>query len=277
MPESAGRVSQRFDQAAQNYTSQASLQQTIATQLIHRMLNTKIYHACPVLIDLGCGPATYAYHLQQLEPKALIGLDQSMRMLNKVKAHGLTRIAADIRQLPFKAASIDGVFSSYALQWVDFKSVIQRIFSLVRPGGWFVLAVPEQGSLQELRAAWAQIDTYQHVNHFVDYASVISQSDWHLDAVQYSDTRLVYPNLKMLMQHIKSVGANTKITQPRRQRQGLLSRGQWQQLQAAYTTCSAADLRQDRALSAQCRSLLHHQDQWLPLTYRTGYYRLLRT
>ncbi len=72
-----------------------------------------------------------------------------------------------LKKLPVADRSHDLAFSSLALQWCDDLSVpLNELKRVVRPGGMIFFTTLVDGSLDELKKAWAQIDHYQHVNEF---------------------------------------------------------------------------------------------------------------
>jgi demethylmenaquinone methyltransferase/2-methoxy-6-polyprenyl-1,4-benzoquinol methylase len=109
--------------------------------------------------DLACGPGEFCRELHRQGYRA-IGVDSSAGML--ARAHGADELVrADILDLPFAAASVDGVTSGFALRnVVDIARSAAEMARVVRPGGR--LAVVD---LAEPRAAtrWLQSTWIDHV------------------------------------------------------------------------------------------------------------------
>lgn len=89
-------------------------------------------------LDAGCGAGTYSRMLVE-QGARVVGVDYSELAVTKARARGEVRaqyVVADVRRLPFRAASFDGVVCFGVMQALaDPRPAIVELVSLVRPGG----------------------------------------------------------------------------------------------------------------------------------------------
>jgi SAM-dependent methyltransferase len=96
-----------------------------------------------LIADVGCGPG---HELRLLRQRGLrvVGLDLSMGQL---RTGGLPGVAqADMRRLPLRTESVDGVWCQAALLHVPYSAVpavLMEFARVVRPGGVLFLSVAE--------------------------------------------------------------------------------------------------------------------------------------
>jgi malonyl-CoA O-methyltransferase len=148
--------------------------------------------------------------------------------------HRFERICGDATRLPFGDNTIDVVFSSLMLQWCDLDEAFSEVRRVLTPEGLFIFSTFGPDTLKELRAAWAQVDGYNHVNHFLDMHDVgdalvragLSEPVLDVDRLQvtYSDTTA-------LMRDLKAIGAHN-VTAGRSR--GLTGKSRMQQMRSAY-------------------------------------------
>ncbi len=93
--------------------------------------------------DVGCGPGALTGHLvdRGLEPH---GVDLSPEMVRVARRDhpGFRFSVADVRELPFRDASLDGVVAWYSLMYLapdDRPRAFGEIARVVRPGGYVVI------------------------------------------------------------------------------------------------------------------------------------------
>ena len=132
------------------------------------------------MLDLGCGTGEAFAELGRRFPSAsLVGIDIAQAMLERARARTpawkrLLRAAspglvcADAERLPLAAASTQAVFSNLALQWCRPEAVFAEIARVLDTGGLFIFSTFGPDTLKELRAAFAAVDAYEHVNPFID-------------------------------------------------------------------------------------------------------------
>lgn len=242
-------MAQNFAAAAQHYDDVAVLQRQTADELLERLSLMKISPA--TILDLGAGTGRNLALLHRRYPNArLIALDIAAEMLLQARGRfdrergGLRRwlttqrplqlIRGDAEQLPLADASVDMVFANLALQWCQPQLSFSEIARVLRPGGLLMYTTLGPGTLIELRQAWAEVDSYPHVNAFVDMHEVgdammaSGLRDGVLDVEPYT---LHYPTARAMMQDLKLLGARNVN---RGRRRGLTGKGHMQQVIAAY-------------------------------------------
>ena len=92
-----------------------------------------------------------------------LGIDLAVPMLKLARKAGgfwrpLSVACGDAAALPLPDASVDLLFSSLCLQWLDdVPAVLNEFRRVLRPGGRMMLATFGPQTLIELRDAWAQM------------------------------------------------------------------------------------------------------------------------
>ncbi|MGL4751549.1 MAG: malonyl-ACP O-methyltransferase BioC [Aeromonadaceae bacterium] len=245
----------RFGHAAQHYDRYARFQQDVGQHLLSLIPDGK--HE--VVLDLGCGTGFFLQSLQPLSEQ-LLALDLASGMLHQARQRHQQALflCGDAEQLPLAAASLDVVFSSLAIQWChSYTDLLAELYRVIRPGGYLVFATLCQGSLDELRRAWACLDSFDHVNHFVPEPQLRTWSEQQGFRCVHWESRkhgLQYQNLRDLLMGLKGIGAS-QVSGVRQG--GLGGRERLRRLECAY--------EQQRDLSG-----------FLPLSYEVCYGVLVR-
>ena len=167
-------VRRRFDIAAKSFDHADFVHEVARNALLER-LRPMLVDARAV-IDLGSATGSSTDLLSRLFRRALIiPVDLSLAMLAAAQRKQgwfsrRTGVQADANLLPFADGSIDVVFSSLMLPWIDEP---QRVFSevarVIRKGGLFSFATLGPDSLRQLRNAWDRLDPGgRHVRRFAD-------------------------------------------------------------------------------------------------------------
>jgi len=232
-------VRSSFDRASGSYESAARLQRTVADELLERL---ESFRAAPqVVLDLGAGTGRATAQLRRrFRGAQVIGLDLSLGMLTQARRHlklwqRFARVCADAQRLPLRTGSVDLVFSSLMLQWCEpLDAALAEVRRVLRAGGLFLFSTLGPATLQELRAAWAAADGYNHVNHFLDVhdvGSALMRAGLAEPVLDVDHHELRYPDTLTLMRDLKALGAhNVTAGRPRT----LLGRQHLQRMQAAY-------------------------------------------
>lgn len=110
----------------------------LAEWLTHLPANARI-------LDLGCGGGQDAADLQRLG-YGVVGLDRTSALLSagRDRYRSLPLVLADLRQLPFTAASFDGLWAAASLMHLPkpaARRVLSDLYRLTRPGGLFAATV----------------------------------------------------------------------------------------------------------------------------------------
>lgn len=153
MPASVART---FSRAARTYGPAAAVQQAVAGTCAAR---------CPAgetgrVLDVGAGTGFLARALApRLAWRTYVALDLSPAMLraHRQNAPDALAVAADGEAAPFPPACFDLLVSASTLQWfTNPERSLPALLSLLRPGGFFSLAIYTHGTLAELAAASAE-------------------------------------------------------------------------------------------------------------------------
>lgn len=224
-------IARHFGRARESYEQAARLQRVVAAKAL-----TLLTPTAGLLLDLGSGPGWFHPKLKQ-HCADLIALDLSFDMLQKTSAAQQAALVcqADAQFLPVASESIDRVFSSLMLQWCEQPElVLHEINRVLRPGGSAVISTLLDGTLQEFKQAWSEVDQHQHINQFLplDFYKQPERQYPHLGLQLQTETvQLQYPDVLALARELKDLGANT-VTQGRNK--ALTGKKRWQQVQQAY-------------------------------------------
>lgn len=224
-PFDSRQVRRAFSRAAPDYAATAVLQAEVRARLLEQL--DYLQRPPQRMLDLGCGPAAASKLLRQRWPKAeLIALDLALPMLREAERQfswrrRFERVCADARALPVAEQSVDLIFSNLCVQWIeDLPALFAEWRRVLRPGGLVLLSTFTQGTLQELREAFAAADDGRP--HVSPFASIQNVGDALLgagfrDPVLDSDRfTLTYPDARELMRELKAIGAANADSQRRR-------------------------------------------------------------
>lgn len=205
-------IAQSFGKAAQTYDAVAHFQRWAGSVLLEKIPDFQV----KTVLDLGCGTGFFCPLLSERFLKAdYIGLDLSERMVNYARGHHPRSghwLAGDAENLALKDASVDLVFSSLAIQWcADLPGLMKEIQRVLAPGGIFVFSTLLDGTLAELKHAWANVDAKQHVNSFFlreHYRQAIESSGLKTRLLDSERHALHYTKVTELMRELKALGAH---------------------------------------------------------------------
>ncbi|PKM13073.1 MAG: malonyl-[acyl-carrier protein] O-methyltransferase BioC [Gammaproteobacteria bacterium HGW-Gammaproteobacteria-3] len=232
------KIRQSFGAASASYDTVARLQRTVGRQLL------KTGRLCGVsgtILDLGCGTGFLTAGLLQFtRVEHVLALDMALPMLQKTRqrlkgATAVSYLCADAEHLALAPDSMDRIFSNLALQWCrDLPTVFSACRTILKPGGALVFSTFGPQTLGELKQAWAQVDTCNHVNAFYEANELIR----FLTAAGFTGIQLetrclrpAYPSVLALMQELKAIGARNAANGRNKQ---ITSKRQMQQMIAAY-------------------------------------------
>lgn len=229
-----------FGRAAPNYAAVAALQREVETRLLEQLDYLDERQPARIL-DLGSGPGRASGAMKKRWPKAeVIAVDAALPMLRQVPKHTrfwrpVKRVCADVSSLPFADQSVDVIFSSLCLQWLDdLPAALVEFRRVLRPGGLLLFSTFGPDTLLELREAYESIGEVPPLSPFAaiqqvgDAMMAAGFKDPVLDRDRYT---LTYPDLRALMQELRAIGAGDAR---RDRRRGLGGRGRLQRVTAAY-------------------------------------------
>lgn len=231
-------VRRSFDRAAAGFDAAAVLHAEVRAQLLERLELTDL--APRVIVDAGAGTGHASRALKRRYPKAsVLALDLSLGMLRAARRQHswrrpFARICASAERLPLADGSVDLILSNLMLQWCDPDAVFAEFRRALAPRGFFSFTSLGPDTLQELRAAWGQVDSHSHVNHFVDMhdlGDALVRAGFAVPVLDVERYTLTYTEVRRLAADLKAVGAhNATAGRPR----GLTGRRKFAALQSAY-------------------------------------------
>jgi malonyl-CoA O-methyltransferase len=252
-----------FEKAAGTYDDAAVLQNEIGDRLMERLDYIRLQPRR--VLDLGSGTGVFTRALMKRYRKAdVVALDIAQPMLQRVKQRaGWLRkpgcVCGDTESLPFADDSFDFIFSNLMLQWcTDLEATFVELRRVLAPGGLLMFTTFGPDTLMELRASWAAVDGYTHVNSFIDLHDVgdsLLHTRWAEPVMDSERITVTYRELRTLMQDLKHIGAhNVTSGRPR----GLTGKRHLQQLVEAYEP-----FREDGVLPASYEVVYGHA--WSPV------------
>ncbi|MBG9993728.1 methyltransferase domain-containing protein [Pseudoalteromonas sp. NZS127_1] len=223
----------KFSKAADGYSKHANVQKQAASDLF-KLINTQQHNKNKVCVDLGAGPLVNTHSLQNIFG-SVIAMDLSISML-KSSALKAPRICADMDNLPLQANSVDVIYSNFAVQWsANFEKLMQSLYRALKPGGKAYISTVVSGSLNEIKSAFAALDSNSHINTF-NSEFYINQSVQKAGFIINSAQKVVYTDTYSTpLQAIKSIKAIGATTQNHSNtRRGLLTKSALQHVFNAY-------------------------------------------
>jgi malonyl-CoA O-methyltransferase len=222
-----------FDKAADAYDAVATVQRAACDRLL--ALATGQPSAPRRILDAGCGTGYALAGLARAYPAAtLFALDFAPAMLRRHPPGLALPVCADLENLPIADASLDALWSSYALQWCNPRRALPELARALAPGGRLWIATLGPGTLTELRDAFRHVDDDEHVLRFQPPEVVADAAESAGLRVLDSDRDTLHawaPDLRSLLTDIKTLGAH-QTGAPRRR--APLGKSAWARLSAAY-------------------------------------------
>lgn len=246
----SGRLDKRavrraFERAAQTYDRAAVLQREVCNRMLERLTLMKVRPR--YVLDAGCGTGYAAIPLARRFPGAkLIELDIAEPMVRRARAartwwmrlsgraYSLA-VCGDNEFLPIRSGSCDLVWSNLALQWAqELPAVLREMQRVLAPGGLLMFSTFGPDTLKELRAAFARVDTREHVSRFVDMHDIgdmLVESGLADPVMDMDQFTLTYARVHDLMRELKALGAHNANEQRAR---GLTGRRSFAQVEQDY-------------------------------------------
>ena len=205
-----------FERASSRYDSSAHLQTRVAEELLERLAAFRFEPR--TVLDLGSGTGRVTRELKRRYPRAqVIALDLAPGMLREARRHQnlwrrFARVCGDALRLPLKDASIDVLFSSLMLQWCEpLDAALAEVRRVLKGSGFFAFSTFGPDTLHELRSAWAEVDGYNHVNHFPDMHEVgdaLVRAGLMEPVLDADRIEVGYGDALELMRDLKAIGAH---------------------------------------------------------------------
>ncbi len=226
------QVAAAFGRAADGYDASARLQHEVADQLLQRVVPGP-----GILLDAGCGTAAATARLAERADHVIaVDLAAAMLRYGREKYPQLQSwLVADLEHLPLAAASVEGIFSSLAVQWCTaVAGFLDGWYRVLKPGGKVYVATLGPQTLCELRASFAMATSYRHVNQFVSADMLTQQAQragYSLLECQVENKVMRYAQLRELLRDLKNIGAQTVLGG---RMPGLMGPARFRKIEQAY-------------------------------------------
>lgn len=232
------KVKQAFSAASTTYDGVADLQRSVGRALLHTADTANLNGT---LLDLGCGTGFLTAELLSLTRCGhIVALDIALPMLQTArrklanKGH-VSYVCADGECLPLREDSVDAVFSNLALQWCrDLDTVFGGLKRVLKPGGRLAVSIFGTETLKELKAAWASVDGYSHVNDFYSkeqLEAALRQAGFTNISFAAQTYLPRYESVQALMRELKQIGAHHVLAG---RHKGLTGKTAMRRMMAAY-------------------------------------------
>lgn len=206
-------VQRKFDRAAPTYAAAAILQETVTQRLLQRLEYIRLQPAC--VLDLASGTGFALAGLRRLYPKAQhLALDLSFSMLQQQARprwrRNPARICADMQRLPLASQSVDLVFCSLGLQWLEHPRVLfEELARVLAPDGLLMLTSLGPDTHRELRTAWQSVDDQNHVHQQMDLHALgdgLVASGLREPVVDCQNLSVQYTSVESLLRDLRDTG-----------------------------------------------------------------------
>lgn len=226
-------VRRAFRRAAEHYAGRDFLHAEIRARLLERLRFVDL--AVQTAVDLGAGPPAATADLAQLLPDSrIIAIDSVAEMLG-TGVQPWIRLCAEATRLPLATGSVDLVSTGMLLHWCDDPlAVLGEIRRILRFPGLLLFSTLGPDTLQELRAAWSQVDGCTHTLHFTDMHDIgdaLIGAGFREPVVECERITVTYRDIRRLVTDLRAVGA-TDLGAGRRR--SLTPRGHWNAMLEAY-------------------------------------------
>jgi malonyl-CoA O-methyltransferase len=241
------QVRRAFDRAAATYARAALVPGEVERRMAEKLDYLKLD---PVrVLDAGSGTGSARPLLRARYPRAeLVAVDLSLSMLGRSRApRGLRErlrvlggaaahwICADFSRLPLRGGSFGVVWSSLALAWAgDPLATLSEFHRVLAPGGALMFSTYGPDTLKELKAAFAAVDSAEHVHPFTDMhdlGDMLVASGFDAPVMEMDKIKVTYADVGALMRDLKSSGQTCASAGRRR---GLMTPREWRRMQEQY-------------------------------------------
>ena len=120
------------------------------------------------IVDIGCANGGLLAVLREKGFKNVCGIDPSPACVGATQrlSKGDAWVGT-LSAIPVKAGSFDGVILSHVMEHVrDLSAAMDHVHSLLNPGGWVYIEVPDASRYNEFLVAPFQDFNTEHINHF---------------------------------------------------------------------------------------------------------------
>lgn len=230
MKKHAELVRRNFSYSAKTYDKIATMQRSIADELLTRIHNVS---GSSALLDIGMGTGYLLQMLHLRYPDArLFGCDYAYGMVRQAHEKKISArlLQADAQMLPFSDGVFDAAVSNVTYQWVpDLAKAFLDVCRVLKSGAPFYFSVFSENTLSELRQTLLQFiagDSGVRISALPNHALIVQmlgETGFGDIEVEYSRSRSYYKYLGELLLWLKQIGVNRFL--PRQLHRGLSARG----------------------------------------------------
>lgn len=211
------KIRQSFGNASRTYDSVAALQREVGRDLLQKHLPKNL---TGIVVDLGCGTG---FLTQKLLPHCanadLIAIDLALPMLKFTRekiGSSIHYICSDAESLALITNSVDTLFSNVALQWCfPIDNAMFELQRILKSDGTLIFSTFGSQTLCELKAAWASVDDFAHVNEFYTPKMLqVALENANFSNIEITTKHYVsrYDSVLDLMRELKHIGAHNVNT-----------------------------------------------------------------
>ena len=209
-------------------SASAFLRREIADRMHERLAMIRI--APTKILDAGCGEGADLPLLRKRFPDAdIILLDASHAMLLEVGTpeRMAGAVCADFAELPFAHASLGMLWANLSLHWhPDLLSVFSAWKQVLKKEGMLLFSCFGPQTLSPLRAAFQQVDGYEHVLPFMemhDLGDTMVKAGFTSPVLDREVVNVTYESVTKLLSDVRSLGGNALHAR----RRGLMGKSAW--------------------------------------------------
>ena len=270
------QVRRAFNRAAQQYDAAAILQREVCTRMLERLDYVKLQPSR--VLDAGSGTGWGTRQLGERYPKAEItALDIAIGMLQLARgtsgwwsklfaSRRENYLCADVEALPVASGSVGLVWSNLALQWCnDLPATFVELQRVLQVDGLLMFSSFGVDTLKELRAAFHDVDGYNHLSRFADMHDIgdmLVAAGFTDPVMEMEKITLTYSDVRAVMQDLKSIGAHNATAG---RAPGMMGKAAWQRVTENYE-----QLRCDGKLPATFEIIYGHAWKPAPKTSADG-------
>ena len=208
------------ERAAAGFASHEFLKTAVAERVVDRL--DAVRRRFSLVADIGCHTGQLARRLAwHPAVDKVVAVDPSPAMAEMARAAGCEAVAAPYDGLPFEEGSLDGVFSAFALHWVDdLPGLLARLARLLRPDGLMVVALPGGETLAGLRAALADAEAgirggmsprVMPMADIRDLGGLIGRAGLALPVADSDTIEITWPDALAMMRELRGMGESNAL------------------------------------------------------------------
>jgi malonyl-CoA O-methyltransferase len=212
-------IAESFSRSATRYDAAADVQQQAGDELLQAIKLLVPNDFTPQrIVDVGCGTGFFARDIVEcFRPSHYVGVDLAQGMLDvAARNNSDVKVAnwqcGDAENLPLADQSVDIIYANFSLQWCEnLPALMESFHRVLKPGGYCCFTSLGKSTLHELRHAWSQVDSLNHVNQFHDetlWSTAIEQQGF-IPLNRYNSTVIAYfESVSLALHSFKNIGAN---------------------------------------------------------------------